>query len=308
MPLPRRFAPAPAVPRMDGKVILLTGATSGIGRQAALALAPSGARLVLVGRDRGRTEALVGELRAVNPRVESLVADLSSQAEVRRLAVEFLARFDRLDVLVNNAGALFTTREETVDSIERTFALNHLAYFLLTTLLLERLRESAPSRVVSVSSNAHRRGKMNWDDIGLRAYGTQGWAAYGQSKLANILFTRELARRLEGAGVTSNCLHPGFVDTGFARNNGRLARLIMALTKPLQRRADKGAETVVWAATAPELTTATGHYFTDCAPQKTTAAGESMEDARRLWELSERMVVATAPGGPPAPPPPTSPR
>ncbi|MDP2309656.1 MAG: SDR family oxidoreductase [Pseudomonadota bacterium] len=279
---------------MDGKVILLTGATSGIGREAALALAPSGAVLVLVGRDRAKTDALVAELRAINPAVEGLVADLSSQAEVRRLAAEFLARFDRLDVLVNNAGALFTTREETVDNIERTFALNHLAYFLLTTLLLERLRASAPSRVVSVSSNAHRRGRMHWDDLGLRGYPGQGWGAYGQSKLANILFTRELARRLEGTGVTANCLHPGFVDTGFARNNGRLARLIMALTRPLQRRADKGAETVVWAASAQELTTATGHYFTDCAPRKTTAAGDSVADAQRLWEVSARMVAGSA--------------
>jgi NAD(P)-dependent dehydrogenase (short-subunit alcohol dehydrogenase family) len=282
--------PLPAT-RMDGKVILLTGATSGIGRQAALALAPSGARLVVVGRDRAKTDALVAELRAVNPHVEGLVADLSSQAEVRRLAADFLARFDRLDVLVNNAGAIYTTREETVDGIERTFALNHLAYFLLTTLLLDRLKQSAPSRVVSVSSNAHRRGKMHWDDIGMRKYTTQGWGAYGQSKLANILFTRELARRLEGTGVTATCLHPGFVDTGFARNNGPFARLLMALTRPFQRRADKGAETVVWAATAPELATATGHYFMDRAPRRTSAAGESVADAKRLWALSEELVA-----------------
>ncbi|MDP2316337.1 MAG: SDR family oxidoreductase [Pseudomonadota bacterium] len=282
------------VPPMRGKVILLTGATSGIGRQAAVALAPSGATIAVVGRDPARTEALVQELRAVNPQVEGLVADLSSQAEVRRVAEEVLARYDRLDVLVNNAGALYTTRAETVDGIERTFALNHLAYFLLTTLLLDRLRASAPSRVVSVASDAHRRGKMRWDDIGMRNYTAQGWGAYGQSKLANILFTRELARRLAGTGVTANCLHPGFVDTGFARNNGPIARLLMMLTRPLQRRAEDAAETVVWAATAAECANRTGQYFKDCKPAKTSKAAESMEDAARLWALSEQMVARSA--------------
>jgi len=284
------------VARMDGKVILLTGATSGIGRQAAQALAPTGARLVVVGRDPARTDALVAELRALNPAVDGLVADLSSQAEIRRLAEAFVTRYDRLDVLINNAGALFTTREETVDGVERTFALNHLAYFQLTTLLLDRLKGAAAgpaggARVVSVSSDAHRRGAMKWDDLELRrAYPAQGWAAYGQSKLANILFTRELARRLAGTGVTANCLHPGFVDSGFARNNGPVARLLMTLGRPLPRSADKGAETVVWAATTPELTSTTGQYFKDCQTRKTTAAAESVEDARRLWDLSEARI------------------
>jgi NAD(P)-dependent dehydrogenase (short-subunit alcohol dehydrogenase family) len=286
------------VTRMDGKVILLTGATSGIGRQAAQALAPAGGRLVLVGRDRARTDALVGELRAHNPDVHGLVADLSSQAEIRRLAGEFLARHDRLDVLINNAGALFTTREETVDGVERTFALNHLAYFQLTTLLLDRLTATAAvpgqsARVVSVSSDAHRRAKMGWDDLELkRSYPAQGWAAYGQSKLANILFTRELARRLDGTRVTANCLHPGFVDSGFARNNGLVARVLMTLARPLQRTADKGAETVVWAATSPDLATTTGQYFKDCEARKTTKPAESVTDGLRLWELSERMIRA----------------
>ncbi len=291
--------PRTTVPRMDGKVILLTGATSGIGRVAASELARTGARLVLVGRDPAKTEALVRELRAVNPHVDGLVADLSSQAEVRRLAAEFLARYDRLDVLINNAGALFTRRELTADGIERTFALNHVAYFLLTTLLLERLRASAPSRVVSVASGAHRRGAMHWDDLNLAGWPRQGRAAYAQSKLANILFTRELARRLAGTGVTANCLHPGFVNTGFARNAGALARLVMFLTRPIQRRPEKGAETVVWAATAPELEGVTGHYFMDCAPKKTTAAAESVADAERLWKVSEQLVAKSAP--PPGP-------
>ena len=286
------------VTRMDGKVILLTGATSGIGRQAAQALAPAGGRLVLVGRDQARTDALVGELRAHNPDVHGLVADLSSHAEIRRLAGEFLARHDRLDVLINNAGALFTTREETVDGVERTFALNHLAYFHLTTLLLDRLTATAAvpgqsARVVSVSSDAHRRAKMGWDDLELkRSYPAQGWGAYGQSKLANILFTRELARRLDGTRVTANCLHPGFVDTGFARNNGLVARVLMTLARPLQRTADKGAETVVWAAASPDLATTTGQYFKDCESRKTTKPAESVTDGLRLWELSERMIRA----------------
>lgn len=280
--------------RMDGKVILLTGATSGIGRVAARELAPTGATLVVVGRDAGRLDALLAELRPQNPAVEGLLADLSSQKEVRRLAAEFRQRHDRLDVLINNAGALFTERQLTVDGIERTFALNHLAYFLLTTLLLDVLQASAPSRVVSVASDAHRRGRMHWDDLQLERWGGQGWVAYQQSKLANILFTRELARRLQGTGVTANCLHPGFVDTGFARNNGRLANLLMTLMRPIQRSPEQGAETLVWAATAPELVGVTGQYFKDRAPRRTIPAAESVEDARRLWEISERMVAASA--------------
>ncbi len=277
-------------PRMDGKVILLTGATSGIGRVAARELASAGATLVVVGRDRAKLDRLLDELRL--HRVEGLLADLSSLAEVRRLAAEVRARHDKLDVLVNNAGALFTTRALTVDGVERTFALNHLAYFLLANLLLEPLRAAAPGRIVNVSSDAHRRGRMDWDDLQLTRYTQQGWTAYRQSKLANILFTRELARRLAGTGVTVNAVHPGFVDTGFARNNGRVANLLMTLMRPIQRTPEQGADTLLWAVTAPELATVTGAYLKDRRARKTTADAESVEDARRLWAISEAMVGA----------------
>jgi NAD(P)-dependent dehydrogenase (short-subunit alcohol dehydrogenase family) len=269
--------------RMDGKVVLLTGATSGIGRIAAEALAAGGAKLVLVGRDRSKLDAVCAETGA-----EGILADLSAQADVRRVAAEL--RHARLDVLINNAGALFTERGVTVDGIERTFALNHLAYFLLTNLLLDRLRAAAPSRIVNVASGAHRRGAMHWDDLQLTRYGGQGWTAYQQSKLANILFTRELARRLEGTGVTTNCLHPGFVDTGFGRNNGPLARLLFTLTRPIQRTPEQGADTLVWAASDPGLSEVSGRYFQDRAERTPARQARRDDDARRLWDISARMV------------------
>jgi NAD(P)-dependent dehydrogenase (short-subunit alcohol dehydrogenase family) len=196
----------------------------------------------------------------------------------------------RLDVLINNAGALFTERSVTVDGIERTFALNHLAYFLLTNLLLDRLRAAAPSRVVNVASGAHRRGELHWDDLQLTRYGGQGWTAYQQSKLANILFTRELARRLDGTGVTANCLHPGFVETGFGRNNGPLARALLWLTRPIQRTPAQGADTLVWAATDASLAGVSGRYLQDRAERTPARQATRDEDARRLWDVSERMV------------------
>lgn len=273
---------------MRDKVVVMTGATRGIGLAAARTLAARGARLVIVGRDPARTDAVLAELRRDSPESAAIYADLSVMAEVRRAAAEIAERCPRIDVLVNNAGAIHSTREVTVDGLERTFALNHMAYFLLTALLRDRLVASAPARVVSVASGAHRRGTMHWDDLQLaRSWPGAGWGAYGQSKLANILFTRELARRLAGTGVTANCMHPGFVDSGFGKNNGVLLRAAMWLTRPIQRTTEQGADTLVWLCSAPELDGVTGRYFQDRKDGRLSAEARDDAAARRLWEVSE---------------------
>ena len=207
---------------MQGKICLITGGTNGIGKSTAQALAQMGATVVIVGRNAPKTAQVVEEIRAAsgNNNVDSLLADLSSQQEVRRLADEFKSKYSHLHVLLNNAGGVFMQRQLSVDGIEMTFALNHLAYFLLTNLLLDTIKASAPARIINVSSDAHTSGKIEFDNLqGERRYSP---GAYGNSKLANILFTMELARRLEGTGVTVNALHPGFVATGFAKNNGQI--------------------------------------------------------------------------------------
>ena len=278
---------------MSGKVILITGATRGIGRMAAHGIAPTGATIVVVGRDQARVDTLISELQPIagcGP-LHGEVCDLTDQADVRALSDRFKTRFDRLDVLVNNAGAIFTKKVNTVDGYERTWALNHNAYFLLTTLLQDILRSTGDARVVSNASDAHRPGKMHWDDLQFERRGTKaGWSTYCQSKLANILFTRELSRRLDGSGVTANCLHPGFVNTGFSRNNGSMARLLMTISRPFQRKDTKGAETVVWLAVSEEAEGLTGEYCHNCKPAKPTGRARNNEDAARLWGLSEEMT------------------
>ncbi len=278
---------------MSGKVILITGATRGIGRMAAHGIAPTGATIVVVGRDQARVDTLISELQPIagcGP-LHGEVCDLTDQADVRALSDRFKTRFDRLDVLVNNAGAIFTKKVNTVDGFERTWALNHNAYFLLTTLLQDILRSTGDARVVSTASDAHRPGKMHWDDLQFERRGTKaGWSTYCQSKLANILFTRELSRRLDGSGVTANCLHPGFVNTGFSRNNGSMARLLMTISRPFQRKDTKGAETVVWLAVSEEAEGLTGEYCHNCKPAKPTGRARNNEDAARLWGLSEEMT------------------
>ncbi len=278
---------------MSGKVILITGATRGIGRMAAHGIAPTGATIVVVGRDQARVDTLISELQPIagcGP-LHGEVCDLTDQADVRALSDRFKTRFDRLDVLVNNAGAIFTKKVNTVDGYERTWALNHNAYFLLTTLLQDILRSTGDARVVSTASDAHRPGKMHWDDLQFERRGTKaGWSTYCQSKLANILFTRELSRRLDGSGVTANCLHPGFVNTGFSRNNGSMARLLMTISRPFQRKDTKGAETVVWLAVSEEAEGLTGEYCHNCKPAKPTGRARNNEDAARLWGLSEEMT------------------
>ena len=232
----------------------------------------------MVGRNPEKGEALASRIRATtgNDQVYYYTADLSSQAEVRRLADEFLSRHDRLDVLVNNVGGMFLRRQLSVDGIEMTFALNHLSYFLLTNLLLDTLKASAPARIINVSSGAHRSARMKYDDLQL-ARGFWLFRAYGQSKLANVLFTYELARRLEGTGVTANALHPGLVATNIARNNGWLFRLLLPLILRNARTPEEGAATSIYLATAPEVAEVSGRYFYDKKAVRSSAASYDEE-------------------------------
>lgn len=281
---------------LAGKTILITGATRGIGEVAAVELAKLGATIVAVGRERSRMDATAAAIRAASGRApDTLLGDLSSQADVRRLAGEFRARYDRLDVLVNNAGAVFTSRHESRDGIEMTWALNHLSYLLLTNELLDLLKASGPARVVSVSSEAHRGARIHWDDPeGKRGF--NAWGAYGQSKLANILFTVELARRLEGTRVTANCLHPGFVATGFGKNNGGLWQWLMGLAQLAAISPAEGAKTTIYLASSPEVAAISGRYFDKSKVAVPSAEAQRAADATRLWELSERMVgISPAP-------------
>lgn len=284
-------------PGVRGKRVLITGATGGIGLAAAAALAARGARVAIVARNAERAQNAVSQIAAAGgpgTEVDVLTADLSSLAQVRRLADEALARYERIDVLANNAGAFYTTRQLSPDGFELTWALNHLAPFLLTTLLRERLQASAPARVITTSSAAHRGASIPWDDP--RAEGRyRGFQRYGQSKFANILFTAELARRLEGTGVTANCFHPGLVATGFAKNNGGLAAAAMSLSAFMAKRPDQGADTLVWLADAPEAGGFTGQYFVDRRPAATHPRADPAA-ARRLWEESEAAVGPWARG------------
>jgi retinol dehydrogenase-12 len=276
---------------LRGKVCLLTGATRGIGRAAADALAETGLTLVLVGRDRLRVEETVravASMAGAGP-VEGLVADLSLGSEVHRLAREFRARHKRLDVLVNNAGAIFTRREETAEGTEKTVALNHLGYFVLTLELLDLLKASAPSRVVNVSSDAHRGMRLDFGDLENRK-SYSGLRVYGQSKLMNLLFTDELARRLAGSNVTVNALHPGVVATGFGQNTPGLFNSLVRLAAPFMRSPQKGAQTLVYLATSPEVEGVTGKYFQDSKQSHSSPAARDPEAARRLWEASERLA------------------
>jgi NAD(P)-dependent dehydrogenase (short-subunit alcohol dehydrogenase family) len=274
--------------RVTGKHVLITGATNGIGLAAAEALAALGANICIVGRNETRIKIAAARIRAAAAKesaVDTLIADLSSQASVRGLAVEVLARYPRLDVLINNAGAIYSTRQLTVDGIELTWAVNHLAPFLLTSLLLDRLKDSAPARIITTASDAHQGSHIPFEDLQAeRSY--RGYSRYGQTKLANILFTSELARRLSGSGVTANCFHPGLVATGFNRNNGLLMNLAMTVINPLSRKPEKGAETLVWLATSPQLEAVSGTYFFDMKAKAPSLAAHDRETGRKLWDVS----------------------
>ena len=277
---------------MSGKICLVTGATNGIGKATAQALAQMGATVVIVGRNAPKTAQLVEEIRLAtgNPNVNSLLADLSSQQEVRRLADEFKSKYPHLHVLLNNAGATFTTRQLSVDGIEMTFALNHLAYFLLTNLLLDTIKASTPARIINVSSDVHSGGRIDFDNLqGERSYSSFG--PYGNSKLANILFTTELARRLEGTGVTVNALHPGLTSTGFGKNNpGFLMKIMGAVIPLIARSPEKGAETSIYLASSPEVQSITGKYFVDCKVTQPAPQAADSAVAKKLWDVSAEMV------------------
>jgi len=277
--------------RMAGMTVLVTGATSGIGRATALGLATKGAHVLITGRDLGRMDNAAREIRAVGSgQVDAFVADLSAQSEVRRLADEVLQNNRRIDVLINNAGGYWNTRHITADGLERTFAINHLAPFLLTHLLLDRLKHSGPARVVTVSSNAHTTGRIDFDDLqGERSY--SGARAYNQSKLANLLFTYELARRLHGTPVTANALHPGVVRTSFgAEDPGRVQRLFVPITRPFMKSPDRGAATSIHLASAPDLERTTGRYFANSKPKRSADRSYDEAVAARLWQVSADLV------------------
>ena len=278
---------------MRGKTCVITGATSGIGLEAAEALARRGASLILVGRDAGRGAATLERIRARIPGAQTAlrIADLSRLAEVRRLAADLLETAGRIDVLINNAGAFFDRHELTEDGLERTFALNHMSYFLLTNLLLDRLKEAAPSRIVNVASEAHRGAMLDFSDLTGRG-GAKGWPAYRRSKLANILFTSELARRLGENGVTANCLHPGFVATRFGDAGNTMAtRWLLGLAKRLVAITPvEGSRTIVHLASAPEVARVSGRYFIKSREALPSPAAQDGAAARRLWEESARLA------------------
>lgn len=286
---------------MTGKTVIITGGNSGIGKETAVALAAAGARTVITARDRSKGEAAVEDIRTRSGgagEVEFVVFDLSRLASVREGAAELLARCPRIDVLVNNAGLVLSARQESADGFEMTFAVNHLGPFLLTELLLDRIKASAPARIVNVSSTAHKqtRGGLDFDDLqSTRRY--SGMQVYARSKLENIYFTTELARRLEGTGVTANSLHPGTVATGYGRDGDTtgLLGLGLKLAPPFLLNAEQGARTSVYLASSPEVEGVTGKYFVRSRARTPSALARDDSAARRLWEESEKLV-ANAPG------------
>jgi NAD(P)-dependent dehydrogenase (short-subunit alcohol dehydrogenase family) len=276
---------------MNGKVCLVTGSTNGIGKSTAQELARMGATVVIVGRDAQKTCRVVEEIRTANgnKNVDSLLADLTSQQDVRRLANAFNSKYSHLHVLINNAGGFFLRRQLSVDGIEMTVALNHLAGFLLTNLLLDTIKASSAARIINVSSDAHSSGKIEFDNLqGERNFSPR---VYDNSKLANILFTMELARRLERTGVTVNALHPGFVSTGFAKNNGKVIAALVSIFAPLVARSPaKGAQTSIYLASSPSVEGITGKYFYDSQVLPTAPQATDMVVARKLWDVSAAMV------------------
>jgi NAD(P)-dependent dehydrogenase (short-subunit alcohol dehydrogenase family) len=283
----------PVAGLMAGKTVLITGGTGGIGKATALGLARMGARVAVTGRDRGRTEAAAREVQSVGGEVELFVADLSSQSQLRGLAEEVLQCLPEIDVLVNNVGGFWSTRHVTEDGHERTFALNHLAPFLLTNLLLERMQHSAGARVVTVSSNAHTAGRIDFENLqGERSY--SGAKAYNQSKLANVLFTYELAERLRATTITANALHPGVVRTAFgAEDPASVQRFLVPLVRPFMKSPAQGAATSIHLASAPELEKVSGRYFANCKDKKSAELSYDQAAAAQLWRVSSELVRAT---------------
>ncbi len=280
---------------MAGRTVVVTGGSSGIGRATAMALAGAGARTVVTARNGDRGRAAVADIRQAtgSDSVDLVLFDLADLSSLRQGAAELLDRYDRIDVLVNNAGVVLTDRTETVDGYEATLAVNHLAPFLLTALLTDRLVASAPARVVNVASIAHRsaRGGLDFDDLQSR-HNYRGMRAYARSKLANVLFTTELARRLDGRGVTANALHPGTVATGYGRDGDThgFPTFGLRVIRPFVLTPDQGARTSVYLASSPDVAGVTGRYFVQCREHATSAAGRDHEAAARLWRVSEELV------------------
>jgi NAD(P)-dependent dehydrogenase (short-subunit alcohol dehydrogenase family) len=273
---------------MQGKTVVITGATSGIGEVAAIRLAEQGARIVFTARDKARADDTMAALRKANPNAGHALhmADLSRLSEMKRVAAE-LAGEPQIDVLVNNAGALFNKRQETVDGLEMTFALNHMAYFVITNLLMGKLKPGA--RIVTVASNAHRGAKLDFDDLQSRR-NYVGFPVYSRSKLCNILFNRELARRLSN-GVTANALHPGFVATRFGNDSGGITGTVLKIAKPIGAISpEEGAKTIVFLASSPEVAGVSGQYFYECKPATPTAEARNDDDAKRLWGISQQIA------------------
>jgi len=285
---------------MAGKTVLITGGTGGIGKAAAIRLASMGARVGVTGRDRARGEEAAAEIgdASGNADVDVFVADMSSQAEVRRLAADVLAAYPRIHVLLNNVGGFWSHRHVTEDGLERTFALNHLAPFLLTSLLADRLIASAPARVVTVSSGAQSMGKIDFEDLmGERKY--SGQRAYNQSKLANVMFTYELARRFEGTGVTATVLHPGMTNTAFsAEDPSRVFAPLVAILRPFMKSPERGADTPVYLASSPDVDGVSGRYFANQAAKNSNAASYDDATTARLWQVSADLVGLQTRGDP----------
>lgn len=277
---------------LAGKTMLITGASSGIGLEAAVKLARRGAEVVLVARDKAKTEAAVAEIkqRSSSQKVSHLLHDFSTMAAVRECAKEYRAKHSRLDVLINNAGGVSDKRKVTADGFEQTFATNHLAGFLLTHLLLDMLKKSAPSRVVVTASIGHRRGTMDFDDLHFEKGGYSIMGAYGRSKLANVLFASELSRRLAGTGVVANSLHPGAVATPIWSKAPFWAKPALAIAKLFMISPEQGGDTLVHLAAAPEAATMSGLYFEKNQPVKPSRAARDEAAAKRLWEVSEKLT------------------
>ena len=274
---------------MQGKTVIITGATSGIGEVAAMRLAEQGARIVFTARDKARADDTMAALKKANPNADHALhmADLSRLSEMKRVAGE-LAREPQIDVLVNNAGALFNKRLETEDGLEMTFALNHMAYFVITNLLLGKLKPGA--RIVTVASNAHRGARLDFDDLQSRR-GYTGFPVYSRSKLCNILFNRELARRIAGSGVTANALHPGFVATRFGDDSGGIVRAVLKVAKPIGAISpEEGAKTIIYLASSPQVAAISGDYYYECKSALPTAEARNDNDAKRLWDISGQIA------------------
>ncbi|MEK7431804.1 MAG: SDR family oxidoreductase [Cyanobacteriota bacterium] len=281
---------------LKGKICIVTGSNSGIGKVTALEIAKMGATVIMVSRDRNKGEKALEEVRNLsgNKDVELMLCDFASQKSIRKFAEEFKSKYQKLHILVNNAGLILTEKTITEDGIESTFAINHIGYFLLTELLLDVIRESTPARIVNVSSDAHKTGHIDFDDINFERKKYSSIGAYCNSKLANILFTRELAKRLKGTKITVNCLHPGVISSNFGSNTSGILGFLVKIAKPFFTTVEKGAETQIYLATSPQVEDVTGEYFSKKKVAYTTSEANNEGIAKKLWDVSNEMIKASS--------------